>query len=202
MTREAVMAREAVMGSDAAATDLIGEELKLIRKRVPGVRGSVAATSDGLLIAQDVHDMEPTQIAALVAALHAVAVRAALSTESGEFRDVITRASEGYLAVFAAGSTAIVAVLGTTGLNVAILNYQARTMIERVAEVSAALARRPSADPANEDRAYADLAYPDLAYPDPAYADPAYADPDQGPTSAGPAAGRDQGELPVRRRRR
>jgi predicted regulator of Ras-like GTPase activity (Roadblock/LC7/MglB family) len=90
--------------------------------------------------------MEPTQIAALVAALHAVAVRTTLSTESGHFKDVITRASDGYLAVFEAGSTAIVAVLGTTGLNVAILNYQAPAMIERVAEVSANLARR-AADP-------------------------------------------------------
>jgi predicted regulator of Ras-like GTPase activity (Roadblock/LC7/MglB family) len=141
------------MGSDATAADLIGEELKLIRKRVPGVRGSVAATGDGLLIAQDVHDVEPTQIAALVAALHAIAVRATLSTGSGEFKDVITRASEGYVAVFAAGGSAIVAVLGTTGLNVAILNYQARTMVERVAAVSAQLPRRPA---------------PARAYPDPA----------------------------------
>ena len=65
------------MGRNAAAADRIGQELKLIRKNVPGVRGSIAATSDGLLIAHDIHDMEPTQIAALVAALHAVAVRAA-----------------------------------------------------------------------------------------------------------------------------
>ena len=96
------MSRNATPG-ETAATDLIGAELELIKKNVPGVRGSVAATSDGLLIAHDVHDMEPTQIAALVAALHAVALRATLSTESGDFKDVITRASGGYLAVFAAG---------------------------------------------------------------------------------------------------
>ena len=139
------------MSNRVATAELITEELTRIRKSVPGVRGSIAATSDGLLIAHDVHDMEPTQIAALVAALHAVAVRATLSTESGDFKDVITRASEGYLAVFAAGGTAIVAVLGTTGLNVAILNHQARSMIERVAEVSGNLTRQPSADPAYPD---------------------------------------------------
>ena len=87
------------MPENPALADLIGEELKLIRESVPGVRGSVAATSDGILIAHDVHDLEPTQIAALVAAMHAVAVRATLSTESGQLKDVITRASEGYLAV-------------------------------------------------------------------------------------------------------
>jgi len=88
------------MPRDAALTDRIGEELQLIRQRVPGVRGSVAATADGILIADDVHDLEPTQIAALVAAMHAVAVRVTLSTDSGQLRDVITRASDGYLAVY------------------------------------------------------------------------------------------------------
>jgi len=127
-----------------ATADRIGEELRLIRKNVPGVRGSITATSDGLLVAHDVHDLEPTQIAALVAAMHAVAVRATLSTQCGQFREVITRGSEGYLAVYAAGSAAIVAVLGATDMNVAMLNFQARTMIERVAEQSANFARRPA----------------------------------------------------------
>jgi predicted regulator of Ras-like GTPase activity (Roadblock/LC7/MglB family) len=135
------------MPRDPALADQIGQELTLIRERVPGVRGSVAATSDGILIAHDVHDLEPTQIAALVAAMHAVAVRATLSTESGQLKDVITRASDGYLAVYAAGSAAIVAVLGTTDLNIAILNYQARTIIERVAEHLSNIARRPQTNP-------------------------------------------------------
>ena len=135
------------MPRDAALTDQIGAELKLIREQVPGVRGSVAATSDGILIAHDVHDLEPTQIAALVAAMHAVAVRAALSTESGQLRDVITRASDGYLAVYAVGSAAIVAVLGTTELNVAILSYQSRSIIDRVAGHLSNIARRPQTNP-------------------------------------------------------
>ena len=135
------------MPRDPALADQIGQELTLIRERVPGVRGSVAATSDGILIAHDVHDLEPTQIAALAAAMHAVAVRAILSTESGQLKDVITRASDGYLAVYAAGSAAIVAVLGTTELNIAILNYQARTIIERVAEHLSNIARRPQTNP-------------------------------------------------------
>jgi predicted regulator of Ras-like GTPase activity (Roadblock/LC7/MglB family) len=157
-----------------AASDQIGEELRLLRKNVPGIRGSITATSDGLLVAHDVHDLEATQIAALVAAMHAVAVRATLSTQCGQFREVITRGSEGYLAVYAAGGAAIVAVLGTNDLNVAMLNFQSRKMIERVAEHSANFARRPSLSPS-----------------------PA-------PTSVSPSAAGDRGDdgpLPVRRPR-
>jgi uncharacterized protein len=136
------------MHNEPAVSDPIIDELRLIRKNVPGIRGSITATSDGLLVAHDVHDLEPTQIAALVAATHAVAVRASLSTACGQLKEVITRGSDGYLAVYAAGGTAIVAVLGTTELNVAMLNFQARTIIERIAGHLAGLARRPEADSA------------------------------------------------------
>jgi uncharacterized protein len=135
------------MPRDAALTDQIGQELRLIREHVPGVRGSVAATADGILIADDVHDLEPTQIAALVAAMHAVAVRVTLSTDSGQLRDVITRASDGCLAVYAVGRAAIIAVLGTAELNIAILNYQSRPIVDRVADHLSNLARRPQTNP-------------------------------------------------------
>jgi predicted regulator of Ras-like GTPase activity (Roadblock/LC7/MglB family) len=145
-----------MMAEKSAVTDPITDELQLIRSNVPGVRGSITATTDGLLIAFDVHGLEPTQIAALVAATHAVAVRASLSTECGPLHEVITRGRDGYLAVYAAGDAAIVAVLGTTELNVAMLNFQARTMIERIAELSAGPARTrqpdsPVADDGQDD---------------------------------------------------
>ncbi len=140
------------MRYDTAVADQVTEELRLIRQNVPGVRGSITATRDGLLLAHDMHGLEPTQIAALVAATHAVAVRASLSTECGQLKEVITRGTDGYLAVYAAGAAAIVAVLGTSELNVAMLNFKARTMIERIAEQAAGLARGPQADPATPER--------------------------------------------------
>ena len=136
------------MGDEPEVTDLIAEQLRLIRKNVPGVRGSITATADGLLVAHDMHGIEPTQIAALVAATHAVALRASLSTECGALKDVITRGEDGYLAVYAAGPAAIVAVLGVSDMNVAMLNFQARKMIERITEMATGLTRRPWPAPA------------------------------------------------------
>jgi len=127
------------MRNKPAVPDRISGELERIRKNVPGVRGAITASSDGLLIAHDVRGIEPTQVAALVSAMHAVAARAAVSTQCGQFKEVITRGSEGYLAVYAAGSTAVVAVLGTADLNLAMLNFHARAMIENIAEHSAHL---------------------------------------------------------------
>ncbi|HEY0936954.1 MAG TPA: roadblock/LC7 domain-containing protein, partial [Trebonia sp.] len=106
------------MDNEPPASELIADELRLIRKNVSGVRGSITATTDGLLVAHDIHGIEPTQVAALVAAAHAVALRASLSTECGPLREGITRGTDGYLAVYSAGGTAIVAVLGVSDMNV------------------------------------------------------------------------------------
>lgn len=134
------------MREEPAVTFPIGDELQLIRNNVPGVRGSITATTGGLLVAHDVPGLEPTQIATLVAATHAVAARASLSTECGPLKEVMTRGNDGYLAVYAAGGAAIVAVLGTTDLNAAMLNFRARTVIERIAEHSSDLVRRALED--------------------------------------------------------
>ena len=119
--------------SRRSVEDQVKAELKQIRANVAGVRGSLVATSDGLVVAHDIPDIEPTQIAALAAATLAVARRATLATECGTFREAVARGSDGYLAVYAAGDSAIVAVIGTSGLNVGMLQYRAREIIERIA---------------------------------------------------------------------
>ena len=82
-----------------SAQDQVQAELQRIRANVTGVHGSLAATVDGLLVAHDVPDLEPTQIAALVATTLAVASRASLATGCGQFRETVARGTDGYLAV-------------------------------------------------------------------------------------------------------
>ena len=125
--------------SRRSVQDQVRAELKQIRAHVAGIRGSLVATSDGLVVAHDIPDAEPTQIAALAAATLAVARRATLATECGTFREAVARGSEGYLAVYAAGDSAIVAVIGTSSLNVGMLQYRAREIIERIAAHSSQL---------------------------------------------------------------
>ena len=114
----------------------VRRQLQRIRENVTGVHGSLTATSDGLLIAHDLAGMEPTQIAALVATSLALGSRMTLSTGRGQFRETVTRGTEGYLAVYAAGPSAIVAVIGTPRLNVGMLQYQARDIINRITNYS------------------------------------------------------------------
>lgn len=100
------------------------------------------------LVAHDVPDLEPDEIAALVATTHAVASRITQATGRGQFRETVARGSHGYLAVYAAGPGAILAVIGTSTLNVGMLQYQVRQVIERIAARSAEFSRWAGAAPA------------------------------------------------------
>ena len=90
--------------SPVPVEDRVRQELQRIRERVAGVHGSLTATSDGLLIAHDLSDREPTQIAALIATTLTLGSRMTLSTGRGQFRETVTRGTEGYLAVYAAAA--------------------------------------------------------------------------------------------------
>ena len=116
--------------------DRVRTELRLLRKQVSGVQGSIVATSDGLLVADDIPALEPTKIAALVATTIGLARQTTQATGRGEFREAVARGSSGYLAVYAAGSSAVVAVIGTNELNIGMLHYQARDVIKRLAAYS------------------------------------------------------------------
>ncbi len=113
---------------------LIRAELRLLRDQVKGVHGSMVATSDGFMVAEDIPDLEPTRIAALVATTLGLARQATEATGRGRFRETLTRGSDGYLAVFAIGERAVVAVLGTDDLNVGMLHYQIRDLNKRIAQ--------------------------------------------------------------------
>jgi uncharacterized protein len=127
-------------------------ELARIRANVAGVHGSVVATSDGFLVAHDVPDLEPTEIAALAATTRALATRTTLAAGCGEFRETMARGSAGYLATYAAGTNAIVAVIGTNDLNVGMLRFQAREIVARIAANAPEFRNWTAARPAQPDR--------------------------------------------------
>lgn len=136
----------------APLAERLRAELERIRANVAGVHGSVVATSDGFLVAHDVPDLEPTEIAALAATTRALASRTTIASGRGEFRETMARGSAGYLATYAAGANAIVAVIGTNDLNVGMLRFQARDIIARIAASAPEFRNWTGARPADQDR--------------------------------------------------
>lgn len=120
----------------AVETDVL-DELRRLRTRVPRLTGSLAATVDGLVLAHDVPDTEPEGLAALTAAALGVAHRMTDAAARGDFRELLVRGSGGYVATYAAGTTAVLTLLAEDRVNVGRLHLEGRRGGARIADLVA-----------------------------------------------------------------
>ncbi|WP_367322635.1 roadblock/LC7 domain-containing protein [Streptomyces sp. HUAS ZL42] len=129
-----------------ASEPQIVDELRRLRTRVPQLTGALAASVDGLVLAQDTPGVEPEGVAALTAAALGVAVRLADATGRGEFRELLVRGAYGYVATYAAGRTAVLTLLAEDRVNVGRLHLEGRRAGTRIGElVDAEIAARADA---------------------------------------------------------
>ncbi|GAA1611312.1 roadblock/LC7 domain-containing protein [Catellatospora bangladeshensis] len=110
-------------------------EIRDLRLRLPHVLGVVVASVDGLLIAQDTHGVEPEVFAAMSAAQLGLGQQTVAAVRAGEFRESVTTATNGYVATFAAGASALLTVIAGRELNVARLHHEARPAAARIGEL-------------------------------------------------------------------
>ncbi|MEV6740429.1 roadblock/LC7 domain-containing protein [Streptomyces sp. NPDC051104] len=123
------------------------DELRRLRSRIPQLTGSLAASVDGLVLAQDAPGVEPEGIAALTAAALGVAVRLAQATGQGDFREVLVRGVHGYVAAYAAGRNAVLTVLAQDRVNVGRLHLEGRRASARIGELVDEAAARAEPPP-------------------------------------------------------
>jgi predicted regulator of Ras-like GTPase activity (Roadblock/LC7/MglB family) len=119
-------------GTYVRVEDQVQQELSGLRSAVSGVDGCVVATSDGLLVAHVLPELEQSAAAALIATLTAVARQAVQITGRGELIDAAIRGTSGYIAVYAVGDSAVLAVLGRKSLNIALLQLKTRPIVARL----------------------------------------------------------------------
>ncbi|WP_432829189.1 roadblock/LC7 domain-containing protein [Dactylosporangium sp. CA-092794] len=110
------------------------QELSALRDRVTGALGCVLAAVDGLLLMFDPDvGPEPYELAALAAAAVGVGRQSSQSLRQGVYRESTIHSDHGYFTVYAVGDTALLAVVGDEGMNVARLHLEARAIAPRLA---------------------------------------------------------------------
>jgi uncharacterized protein len=123
------------------------DELRRLRSRIPQLTGALAASVDGLVLAQDTPGVEPEGVAALTAAALGVAMRLADVTNQGEFRELLVRGIHGYVATYAAGRRAVLTLLAQDRVNVGRLHLEGRRASSRIGELVDAVAVRAEPSP-------------------------------------------------------
>ncbi|WP_217177718.1 roadblock/LC7 domain-containing protein [Streptomyces sp. AC495_CC817] len=130
-----------------AAEAEVLDELHRLRARVPQLTGALAASVDGLVLAHDTPGVEPEGLAALTAAALGVAVRMTDAAGRGDLRELLLRGDQGYVATYAAGSSAVLTLLTQDRVNVGRLHLEGRRAGGRIGELVDALPR-PDEQPA------------------------------------------------------
>lgn len=130
-----------------AAEAPILDEFRRLRARVPQLTGALAAGVDGLVLAHDTPGIEPDGLSALTAAALGVAIRVTDATGRGDFRELLVRGANGYVATYAAGRTAVLTLLADDGVNVGRLHLEGRRAGARIGELVDAEATRPRRSP-------------------------------------------------------
>ncbi|WP_055490240.1 roadblock/LC7 domain-containing protein [Streptomyces sp. TP-A0356] len=126
-------------------------ELRRLRARIPQLTGALAASVDGLVLAQDAPGVEPEGVAALTAAALGVSLRMTDATGQGGFRELLVRGVHGYVATYAAGRSAVLTLLAQDRVNVGRLHLEGRRASSRIGELIDEAAAR--ADPPPQSRA-------------------------------------------------
>ncbi|MFG2222361.1 roadblock/LC7 domain-containing protein [Streptomyces sp. NPDC048644] len=110
----------------------VREELHTLRDQVRHLQGGMVASTDGMVIAHDLRNIEPDGLAALTAAAIGVAKRLSEATGQGAFEETLTRGATGYIAVYAAGAGAVLTAVASPETNVGRLHLQARQTAARI----------------------------------------------------------------------
>ncbi|NGO46279.1 hypothetical protein G6048_30455 [Streptomyces sp. YC419] len=130
-----------------AAEAEVLDELHRLRARVPQLTGALAASVDGLVIAQATPGVEPEGLAALTAAALGVAVRLTDATGQGDLRELLVRGTHGYVATYSAGSSAVLTLLAQDRVNVGRLHLEGRRAATRIGELADAATARTTPPP-------------------------------------------------------
>ncbi|MEV6769502.1 roadblock/LC7 domain-containing protein [Nocardia sp. NPDC051030] len=110
-------------------------ELRALRARVPQLTGALVASTDGLLIANDLPaHIEPTGMAALTASQLSLSHRLSITAHDGGFHEIVVRGSGGHVVIYAAGWTASLTVLAGPDVNVGRLHLESRPVARTIAD--------------------------------------------------------------------
>jgi uncharacterized protein len=109
------------------------QAIKALHASVDDIQGVMIASSDGLTLAHDIAEEDSPGTAAMAATALGLGRRIVQVFEQGHFEETLTRGSDGYLVVYAAGHKGVLAVVAPAKVNLGLLHHEARRIAAHIA---------------------------------------------------------------------
>ncbi len=111
----------------------IREVFRDVGADIPGLKGIVLSTFDGLPVASDIKSVErQNRIAAMVSALVTLSKKVTSELEVGEMEAIAVEADEGKIFCYTIDDSAILAVITHKDINLGVLRLVIPKMIEKL----------------------------------------------------------------------
>jgi len=116
--------------------ELVKKVFEEVEREVPGIKGMVLATLDGLPIVSDVASVEQkNRLAAMVSALAALARRMGPELNVGDFEGISVDFSGGRIFCYTIKDTAIFAIATLKDINLGMLNLVVPSALEKISNI-------------------------------------------------------------------
>jgi uncharacterized protein len=126
------------------AEDALLAEMRALQDKVTGIKGTAVASRDGLIVREDIGEVNPDNLAAIAATWLALAQRMSQLAGQGMLRDAMTRSVGGYVAIYAIGGNAVLVLIGDEGLDIARMHREALPTVEALGNLLAGPAPAPA----------------------------------------------------------
>jgi predicted regulator of Ras-like GTPase activity (Roadblock/LC7/MglB family) len=119
-----------------AKHDALKNHLDNLRNAIPELKGVLLASVEGLPVAHALSNgMDANRVAAMAAAASSLGRRISDSMSTGLLNEVSVKGDDGMLFVYAAGTKAVLAVIGPSPSNAGLIHLEARSTAKEIAEL-------------------------------------------------------------------
>ena len=111
--------------------------LERLNQAIPGMKGSLLGTLDGMPIAQAISDqsVDPARVAAMAATAIGVSRRITESLRTGQVLEMSLLASEGRIFIYLVGTKACLALIAPKDSNVGLIKIETSDTVEQLANI-------------------------------------------------------------------
>ncbi len=110
----------------------LNQILSNLRTSVPEIRGTLVASTDGMIIASNMASGDPSRMAAMVATALGLGKKICETFGGGTLSETSVSGNEGQAFIYSAGQKGVLGVIVASGANVGLIHLECRDAVKKI----------------------------------------------------------------------